>query len=380
MVTPENINNLIVIHKYTCEVWKNGAKHLYFYTLHNQEHAVDLIKNIIKIVKVFSYLKISNYDYYVLFIACYLHDISMVRIASDNDFLLDKGDSEIITTALDVGWSNSKTTGDIKKAIIETYKAVDNFFEHKIRSKHAQDSADEIRSRKDLDFLSTSVRECVAEIAESHMMDTKDIYFVKGDAKNRLISYKFDKILLRFADLLDMSEHRVSKPILNHNIDNMSLVSAFHWVSHLLTEGYTLLSEYDIDEKSTQLSNLSPGAITEMVTLSIYVNLSQFSKIGSKKCECRKINEETLNSDGFLIELLDDKEKCDSDKCNFLCRWFNEKNYYLVKEMQALEKYLNRVPTKERFYNTKIKMKVIVKNPTHISDEQFEVLKKYISE
>lgn len=379
VITPENIDNLIVIHKYTCDVWKNGAKHLYFYTLHNQEHAVDLVKNIIKIVKVFSYLRISNYDFYVLFVACYLHDISMVRIASESDFLLDKGDSEKITTELDVKWSASRTTSDTKKAIVETYKAVDNFFEQKIRSKHAKDSAEEIRRRKELDFLDASVRECVAEIAESHMMDTKDIYFVKGDAKSRLISYKFDKILLRFADLLDMSEHRVSKPILNHNIDNMSLVSAFHWVSHLLTEGYTLLSEYDIDPSSKRSSNLSPGSITETVTLSIFVNLSQFSKMDSKKCDCGKLSEETLSSEGFIIELLGDREVCNSDKCNFLCRWFNDKNYYLVKEMQALEAYLDRIPVKERFYNTKIVIKVIVKNPTHISDEQFDVLKRKIS-
>ena len=46
------------------------------------------------------------------------------------------------------------------------------------------------------------------------MMDTRDIYFVKGSAKNKLLSSKFDKILLRFADLLDMRQHRVSAPIL----------------------------------------------------------------------------------------------------------------------------------------------------------------------
>lgn len=45
-----------------------------------------------------------------------------------------------------------------------------------------------------------------------------------------------------------MSEHRVSKPILNHNIDNMSEISAFHWVSHLMTEGYSLVSRYDISD------------------------------------------------------------------------------------------------------------------------------------
>ena len=41
---PAYIDNLILVHKYTCDVWKNGSKHLYFYTLHNQEHAVDLIQ------------------------------------------------------------------------------------------------------------------------------------------------------------------------------------------------------------------------------------------------------------------------------------------------------------------------------------------------
>lgn len=99
----------------------------------------------------------------------------------------------------------------------------------------------------------------------------------------------------------------------------------------------------------------------------------------SKKCECGRIKEETLSSEGFTIELLGDNEVCSSDKCNFLCRWFNDKNYYLVKEMQALEAYLDRIPVKERFYNTKILIKVVVTNPTHISDEQFDVLKRKIS-
>lgn len=266
-----------------------------------------------------------------------------------------------------------------KKTIIETYKAVDNFFENKIRSKHAKDSAEEIRRRKELEFLDASVRENVAEIAESHMMDTKDIYYLKGDAKSRLISYKFDKILLRLADLLDMSEHRVSKPILNHNIGNMSLESAFHWVSHLLTEGYTLISSYDIEGDARMQSNLSPGSIRETIVLSVYVNMSQFSKMDSKHCNSGRINEEMLCNNSFVIELLGEGENCSSEKCNFLCRWFNDKNIYLVQEMQALEAYLSRVPLTERFYNTKILIKVVVKNPTDISDEQFEILKKKIS-
>lgn len=375
---PENIDKLILIHKYTCDVWKNGAKHLYFYTLHNQEHAVDLVKNIIKIVKTFSYLKITNYDYFILFMACYLHDISMVRIASKNEFILDVEDSTKIVTELDEKWNKCHSTADTKNVIYDTYKLVDSYFEIKIRSRHALESAKEIRDRTDLCFLEPSVRESVAEIAESHMMDAKDIYYLKGDAKNKLISYKFDKILLRFADLLDMSERRVSKPILNHNIDNMSAISAFHWVSHLLTEGYELTSQYICNEDILE-NNLSPGRITEEVTLTIFVKLSQFSKFEANTCRCGKINEESICSKGFEIELINDDNKCISSKCNFLCKWFNEKNNYLIEEMQALEAYLLRVPLKERFYNTKILIKVVVSNPTDILDEQFEILKQKIN-
>lgn len=378
VIASEYIDNLIMVHKYTCDVWKNGAKHLYFYTLHNQEHAVDLAKNIIKIIKVISYLRISNYDYYILFIACYLHDISMVRIASESDFLLDRDESEKIVTEIESDWISQKSAGDIKNIIIKTYKSVDSFFEKKIRSRHGEDSGEEIRSRDELEFLDPSIRESVADIAESHMKDIKDIYYSRGDAKNRLISYKFDKILLRFADLLDMSEHRVSKPILNHNIDNMSEISAFHWVSHLMTEGYSLVSRYDISDDENVKSNLIPGRITETVILSIYVNLAQFSKMKCANCSFGVIDEKTLSDKGFTIEMIGDGKTCSSEKCNFLCRWFNKKNEYLVQEMQALEAYLSRVPVTERFYNTKIKIKVVIQNPMDISDEQFEILKKNI--
>lgn len=378
VVEPENIDKLILVHKYTCDVWKNGAKHLYFYTLHNQEHAVDLVKNIIKIVKTLSYLKITQYDYYLLFIACYLHDISMVRIASKNDFVLDKESSVKKVTAIEGKWKKCKNTVEIKNIIFDVYKELDEYFEEKIRSRHAIDSADEIRNREDLGFLEKSEREIIADISESHMLDTRDVYYLKGDAQKKLISHKFDIILLRFADLLDMSERRVSKPILRHNIENMSSKSAFHWVSHLLTEGYTLTSEY-VCEAGDGIKSLYPGNIKEEVVLTIFVKLSQFSKYKKSGCKYGKIQEESISSEGFVLELNKDGVICESESCNFLCRWFNEKNDYLVQEMQALEAYLARVPVTERFYNTKIRIKVVVTNPTDISDEQFEILKREIA-
>lgn len=211
-------------------------------------------------------------------------------------------------------------------------------------------------------------------------MDTKDIYYVAGEAKDKLVSMKFDKILLRFADLLDMSKHRVTKPILLHNFDNISDESAFHWISHLLTNGYDLESSYKVDDINNISSFLTPDGIEENVTLSIFVNLSQFSKLNSKNCMFGKIKDSSITNDGFEIELCDKNENCSSEMCNFLCGWFNAKNGYLIQEMNELKSYLRRVPEKERFYKTDIKIKVIVQNPTNIPDSQLEILQKKLDQ
>lgn len=152
VIVPDNIDNLINVHKYTCDVWKNGAKHLYFYTLHNQEHAVDLAKNIVKIVKTFSYFRITKYDYYILFLACYLHDISMVRIASENDFLLDKNISEKIVAEIEGKWNLSKCTSDIKKVVIDNYKAVDYFLKTKLGHHMLEIAQKRFAKEKNLNF------------------------------------------------------------------------------------------------------------------------------------------------------------------------------------------------------------------------------------
>ena len=47
--------------------------------------------------------------------------------------------------------------------------------------------------------------------------------------------------------------------------------------------------------------------------------------------------------------------------------------------MQGLEAYLKRVPLKDRFYENKILLKVIVSNPTDLTDDQFDILNKKLS-
>ena len=100
---PVSIDKLIITHKYTCDVWKNGSKYLYFYTLHNQEHAIVLIQNIVKLIHAIDFFKISGVDYYILFLACYLHDISMVKIPAFDSFLLDTNEADQLAKEL---WDN----------------------------------------------------------------------------------------------------------------------------------------------------------------------------------------------------------------------------------------------------------------------------------
>lgn len=418
---PIQIDKLIITHKYTCDVWKNGSKHLYFYTLHNQEHAIVLIQNIVKLIHAIDFLKISAIDYYILFLACYLHDISMVKIPAFDSFLIDteKGD-ELAKSVLDdyhkefpqMNMENETTKNEnfqgndidilsVKRYMLDSYKKIDGYFESTVRGRHASDSADEIRKRAEIGYLDIPMRELVAEVAEAHFADERNIYGVKSNASKQLMSKKFDKILLRLADLLDMSSYRVSKPILHHNMEQMSEESAFHWISHLLTQGYELHTEYEIKrteenkpddkyyEKNKNTENiieesgdegvLIPKTITEKLVLEIPVDMSQMSALDCKKpCEKVKIDRSRISQKGIILICGDKCEKePDSERnCNFLCQWFCVKNDYLIREFAALKDYLNN--NKNNYFKCKIEMRIKCNDKTSIDARQFEILNNYI--
>ncbi|GFH89401.1 hypothetical protein IMSAGC002_00646 [Lachnospiraceae bacterium] len=388
---PIRIDKLILTHQYTYGVWKNGSKHLYFYTLHNQEHAIALIRNIVKLIHGISFLKISALDFYVLFLACYLHDISMVKIPSLDAFLTDKEEGDSIAwehlqevhqemssdtkseneEKLRNGESDIEDIAQIKKWMTQSYRRLDAYYEKKIREKHASDSAAEIRGRTDLRFLDATLREFVAEVSEAHQADERDIYFTKSLANEKVISLKFDKILLRLADLLDMSNCRISRPILYHNLDQMSEESAFHWISHLLTQGYELRTEYNIAEDR---GCLTPKSIVEKLVLTVIVDMSQMSKCQCKE-PCQYIEIGNIDDNGFELKV---GKNCENGKevCNFLCRWFSGKNQYLIQELFALKEYLNRVP--DNYFGTEVLICIKIANRTCLDEKQFGILERYL--
>ena len=409
------IDDLILVHRYTNEIWKNGSKYLYFYTLHNQEHAIELISNSIKIVKSISFIQISQFDYYILFIACYLHDISMVTIPSLDRFLLDQRNSNIIYNDFvkEITGENSTVAGFnkissrlkdsslIKKLLNDYYKRIDEFYENEVRSNHHKDSAREIRSRSDLKFLDGLLRDIIAEVAEAHCYDTIEVYNIKSSTKGSMPNKKFMKIVLRLADLLDMSEYRVSQPILNNNLNNMSTTSAFHWLSHIVTEGYEIEVDYDNnkindeerekeesnsdsdkcekEEKTLKNNNektyfLNPKSISEIITIKIKVKVSQMNKLESKKCKNMNLIDTELKNCSLKYQI---GNECKSKNCNFLCQWVVCKNEYLFNELSALQIYLNN--NINNYYKSKFYVVVEVIEKTSLNTEQLEIVNTHIT-
>lgn len=375
---PDRIDDLIKIHQYTCDIWKNGSKYLYFYTLHNQEHAVQLIKNSIEIVKTINFIKISKLDYYILFIACYLHDISMVTLPSLQ--IYNNKDSQANSIASEFLYEKDRKSSDsltIKNLMIKYYKKMDEFYENHVREKHAYKSGQEIRMRKDLEFIELCTREVVAEVAEAHGFDVDEVYKSKSSASERMYSKKFMEIILRLSDLLDISSYRISKPILFNNIDNMSTKSSFHWISHIMTNGYEIKVKYTDDGSNEESDNfesfLIPKRIIENIEIVIHVNISQLTKEEPSSCDKMAMKYDVSNKCRFTLKI---GEKCKGDKCNFLCKWIIKKNEYLFNELNELQRYLN--DNINNYYDSEISMTVVSKNSINLSQKQFDIIKSEI--
>lgn len=370
----KRIDNLILIHKYCCDTWKNGSKYLYFYTLHNQEHAVSLIKSSVQIIHKISYFKIKSFDYYILFSACYLHDISMVSFPNLEKFYIgnnQKADKIYTDFIKNLDVANSSET---KKTLCNTFQEIELFFENDIRSNHAYNSAMEIRKFKELDFISKSDRELIARISNSHGSDSNVIYGAKSAGTTELINEKMLKILLRLSDLLDISRYRISKLILNHNLENINDTSRFHWLSHLITDGCQLETYYN--ESSNDKTFLSNHSITEKVILTVDVFLSQ-TTADRKKYKCKKIETATLDKKSNLKYILDCDKICDRPECNYLCKWFSIKNNYLFDELASLKYYLNAIV--ENYYQFDIEILVHPIEKTNITNKEFDYLTEYMN-
>ena len=375
---PKRIDQLIQIHKYCCDTWKNGSKYLHFYTLHNQEHAVTLIGLCTRWIHAVSLFQPKRDDYFVLFAACYLHDISMVTLPAPEQFYATKDivADEIFTALSDKLNSTSKMPA-AKEALYEAYQRIDGFFEQKVRGSHAADSANEIRKFDELSFLESTMRETIARVSEAHGFAAEDVYAEKAAKKGALIDEKLIKILLRLSDLLDMSRYRISKVVLDHNLTSLNETSRFHWISHLITDQCDINATCEATPGVRRKKKL-PKPIKEKLVLTVDVLMSQTTKRKPIYCEhisCIELKGKSGKQVWVNIRC-DPGKRCDGSKCNFLCKWFMRKNNYLVEELASLKGYLARIQV--GLFSTDIEIQIRAIENTSLPGKVFDYLGEYV--
>lgn len=325
---------LIQAHHYVYDIWKNGSKFLHFYTLHNAEHSITLIRKCIELTTACGYFKPTSTEFYILFLSCYLHDISMVTYPDINSFDENKVNSQPHT----INWQNE---------ILRHYDLVDKFFENDIRNNHPKNSATIIRKGQ-LGFeLDEFVRNAVAIISEAHGAEAEDIY--KHNDEPEIINSQKLKIMLRIVDTLDMCEERVSPYYLSLTEQQIPDTSKFHWISHLAIKSCNFETKYDlVDEIEDDIYGtfLDFKNITEQIRLTIKLNTRQETSTNLPDKLCKNIIV-TPTTDGINLQICEGI--CNMNSCPFVCRWMNQKSEYLLPELYMLQKLLNN---RSEYYST----------------------------
>ena len=388
---PEWVDALIRTHRLTKGLWYNGSKFLNSYTLHNEEHAVTLIAKTLELTNRIDYFVLKDIDFYILFLACYLHDISMVvhpdlgRLSSENgknmvliSDLMEQMRNEIKKfDTIDFKDKKNSRFKDAGKFLITIFNEVYGYFEALVRDNHAKDSAKFIRDRSNtlLNYLEPTLLSYVAKVSESHGYDVIDVYGLKSRAKDDTISFKYLMILIRLADLLDVANDRVNYHLLRQNLKNLSLTSKFHWISHLVTDKIELNTDYITDENA----GMGDKPITETINLILHLNVKQMTVAGKKrKCEGCQM-ERTEGKDCLKIRILGGNhslEKCTEKECMVLCYWMMQKHDWLVKELIALNDYLFTV--NNTLFNTKINFIIRYRDEVKLDADMFDSVQDYL--
>ncbi len=388
---PAWVDSLIITHRLTKGLWYNGSKFLNSYTLHNEEHAVTLITKSLELTNRIDYFMLKDVDYYILFLACYLHDISMVihpdlsRLSSENG-----GNIALITTLMNDMQKEVVKFGEVditdkknsryKEAgnfLIEVFNGVYGYFETLVRDNHAKDSAKFIRDHSNslLSYLEPTLLSYVAKVSESHGYDVMDVYGLKSRAKDDTISLKYLMILIRLADLLDVANDRVNYHLLRQNLKNLSTTSKFHWISHLVTDKIMLSTDYITNEDV----EMSEKPITEEIKIELYLNVKQLTATNNaKKCEgCELKKKEEMDCLWVRIKGgFDSTEECSEEVCTVLCQWMMRKHDWLIKELIALNDYLYSV--NNSLFKTNINFIIRYRDEMRLDADMFDCVQEFL--
>lgn len=373
---PIKIDNLLILYKHVSDLWENGSKYLHFYTLHNQQHSIALIELSIEIIKAIDYFSLKQIDYYYLFISCLLHDIAMVEYPDLSIFLRDKSQANLIAAQF---MKDSKCrVGDLnasKIVLLKYFKEMDNFYENLLRQNHGEKSAEIILNMNEYEFLEETARTLIAEICKSHVEDAENIYYKKSEANNQLYSKKYIEIILRLADLLDITKTRVNWKLLQENFDSMNKTSVYHWVSHGVIESCSINAHYEFNANALYVDNIDSSLIDKNYlkeTIEIIINLGYFPiNCENYNHKCKNCNVEFNIADkNFVIK--PSINDCNKSECPMICKWMANKNNYLHNEIYFLQQYLSNLEF--NLFDTEICIKYAFTNEIPMESEFLDVV------
>lgn len=425
------IDSLIVTHRITKSLWQNGSKFLNSYTLHNEEHALTLIGKSCELIRNIDYLRLKKVDFFILFLSCYLHDISMVIHPNLHEINYDTPDSKVLLTDMmnkvkeqyesrwgsevkkkeedaapkDNGSDKSKGATTVKGAVkedrrgniyketglfmLDVFNKVYSHFEGIIRSNHPMDSAEFVRKRAGglFSYLEPSLLSFVASVGESHGYDIHEVYGLKSKALNDTVSLKYIMMILRLADLHDVANDRINYQLLRENVEHLNATSRFHWISHLITDSIRLIPEYEphyryVRDKKGNV--VVKGHILEVLRFELVLNVKCLSPLeqptGFKKCRCVD-SMEMRNGEGEELDCLNvriGRKVCEKNECPTICRWVMKKHSWLVQELEALQTYLNQV--NYAMFKTRIELNIRFKNEFNLDTDLYTDVMNYLEQ
>lgn len=265
MIVDENLKTskekdiILLLHYYVHCSWKNGSKDLYFYTLHNEEHSLMLIRNYLEISKrIFNKISLTKNERFILFCACYLHDIGMLSSLNDEEKYKIQ-DTRILKfyDRFKKYISEENTSNKIEEILLKIYtlhEATEQLNEIIVRGDHGKRSSLDIQQGDELP-LNDLEKRYVAIVSQNHMLDNSKVYGMEHrvEYRNTSIDIRKISIWLRLLDLTDVTKHRVTQEVFNKCFDHMGNDSKFHWIRHLSVDDVLFTSEFNKEEDTLTL-------------------------------------------------------------------------------------------------------------------------------
>lgn len=428
---PDRIDNLIKTHRIVKGLWQNGSKFLNSYTLHNEDHAVKLINLSVDIQKRIDYIKLKRADYYILFLACYLHDLSMVIhpdlqqfshvdyknldcmawLIKDLQDIIEKYNDAYKTGMIPAKEEGNQSIEDLWKRfgvyMVEVFQKVYSFFEKEVRDNHQKDSAKFLTEKSGtlFKYIGPSAISHVAQAGINHGKSAADIFDIVSTAGEDTVSQKYISIVLRLADLLDVSNDRINYHLLNENVKHLPDASKFHWISHLITDDIHLIPTYHIfcEENKKDGYKHQRYYLKEKLRFYLILNVKSTNPIDVKPCnhcsewypteytpeiepgndEIRgsldgegkeKVYEAYKDYEGITIKF--GKDRCTHKSCPMICRWMTHKHKWLFEELKALDKYLKNV--NHHPFRTEIEVNILFKDLYNIEPHLYDSVVEYL--